>query len=126
MSRAAITQSKLLIGAFCAAAIVGGAGVWGVLAYATSHEVHTVTNAAHQITQIEYRGQNGADALTLLRTHADVQVKQYTFGDMVVAIDGSVGNGPKYWTFYINGKEANVGAGAYKTKSSDMLMWRLQ
>ncbi len=126
MSRAAITKSKLFFGALCGAAIIVVGGTWGTCAYVSSHRVQLITNAAHQVTQISYRGQNGVDALSLLRKQADVQVKHYSFGDMVVAINGSVGNGPKYWTFYINGKEAQIGAGAYKTHSSDTLMWRLQ
>ncbi|MGH7234405.1 MAG: DUF4430 domain-containing protein, partial [Candidatus Saccharimonadales bacterium] len=32
----------------------------------------------------------------------------------------------KYWTFYVNGKEASVGASSYVTKNSDRLTWKLQ
>ena len=126
MSRAAFTKSKLFIGTLCGAAIIAAGGTWGTVAYISSHQAQLVTNAAHQVTQISYSGQNEVDALSLLRKHADVQVKHYSFGDMVVAINGSVGNGPKYWTFYVNGKMAEVGAGAYKTRDSDILMWKLQ
>jgi hypothetical protein len=44
----------------------------------------------------------------------------------VTSIDGTFGNGPKYWTFYVNGKQADVGASSYVTKSSDNIMWKLQ
>ena len=89
-------------------------------------QVQVVKNSQSQTTEISYKGETGKDALSLLKTHAQVQTKHYSFGDLVISVNGSAGNGPKYWTFYINGKEASVGAGAYITKSSDTLVWKLQ
>jgi hypothetical protein len=83
-------------------------------------------SAPHKLTRIAYNGVNGKDALTLLKQHATVQTKRYSFGDEVIAIDSSTGNGPKYWTFYVNGKESNVGAGSYVSKNGDKLEWKLQ
>lgn len=101
-----------------------GGGVW----YRQAHTNHlqTVTNAQHQVTEVSYHGENNANALTLLKKYAQVQTKHYSFGDMVTSINGIAGNGPKYWTFYVNGKEASVGAGSYTTKSSDTIAWKLQ
>ena len=126
MGRAALFKTKDLIIAAVVAAAAAGGGAWAYVANSPSHKVTAVANAQHQLTQISYHGQNGVDALTLLKRHADVQTKHYSFGDLVTSINGSAGNGPKYWTFYINGKEASVGAGAYTSKNSDILMWRLQ
>lgn len=103
-----------------------GFGGWAYIANSPSHKVATVTNAQHQLTQLSYHGQAGQGALVLLKKHAVVQTKHYSFGDMVTSINGTKGAGPKYWTFYINGKEASVGAGSYITKSTDMLTWKLQ
>jgi len=105
------------------AAVAGGSAAY---IYHQSTLVNAITNAQHQLTQISYHGHNGTDALTLLKQHANVATKRYSFGDLVTSINGSAGNGPKYWTFYINGKQADIGAGSYKTKDSDVLMWRLQ
>jgi len=126
MGRAALSKTKIFI--IAAIIVVGGAagGSWALVVNSPSHKVQTVTNVAHQITQITYHGQNGVNALTLLKKHAHVQTKHYSFGDMVTSIDGTPGNGPKYWTFYVNGKEANVGAGSYTTKNSDTITWKLQ
>jgi Domain of unknown function (DUF4430) len=124
MGRVTLTkQLKLTI-----AALVLVIGIGGGTYYAMSpnRDIHTVTNAQHQLTQISYPGQTGIDALTLLKKHATVQTKHYSFGDIVTAINGATGSGPKYWTFYINGKEAQVGAGAYTTKQGDTLKWVLQ
>lgn len=126
MSRVALVLTKTKLAAIIAAIVIvgGGVGIWSH--GANPAHVQTVTNTQYQTTQISYDGKNGVDALTLLKTHAQVQVKHYSFGDLVTSINGTPGNGPKYWTFYVNGKEANVGAGSYVTKSSDTITWRLQ
>ena len=123
MSRAAL--QKTIISAVVIIAALGLGG-WAYVANSPGHKVTVVTDAQHQMTQISYRGQGGQDALTLLKEHAAVQTKHYSFGDEVMAINGIKGTGPKYWTFYINGKEASVGAGSYITKSTDTLTWKLQ
>ena len=106
--------------------LVFGAGV-AIWSHGVNPDhVQVVKNSQSQTTEISYKGETGKGALTLLKTHAQVQVKHYSFGDLVVSINGSAGNGPKYWTFYINGKEAQVGAGAYITKNNDTLSWKLQ
>ena len=122
---ARIFSTKLIILPILLVMVAGfGVGLW-VHETNASH-VQTVTNARHQITQISYRGEAGVNALALLKTHAQVATKHYSFGDFVTSIDGVKGNGPKYWTFYVNHKESNTGAGAYITKTSDTLTWKLQ
>jgi hypothetical protein len=107
--------------------IVAGAAVdiWSH----TGNEPAKISNqaAVHQkTTHVSYYGVDGQNALTLLKRHAQVQTKHYSFGDQVIAINGTAGNGPKYWTFYVNGQESSVGAGSYVTKNSDKLEWKLQ
>jgi hypothetical protein len=123
MSRAAL---KLNIVVAVTVVVAIGLGGWAHIVNSPSHKVSVITDSRHQVTQLSYRGLAGQNALTLLKKHAAVQTKHYSFGDMVTAIDGVKGAGPKYWTFYVNGKEASVGAGAYTTKSTDTLMWKLQ
>jgi len=123
MSRAAV-KLNIVVAATVALAI--GLGAWAHVVNSPSHQVQTVINAQHQLTQISYHGQAGQDALALLKKHATVQTKHYSFGDLVTSISGVKGAGPKYWTFYVNGKMAQVGAGSYATKSTDTLMWKLQ
>lgn len=126
MSRAALRHSKLYSVAAAVAVLAALGGTWAYVANAPAHRVTTVMNGQHQLVQMSYHGQTGVDALTLLKRHATVQTKHYSFGDLVTSINGIQGNGPKYWTFYINGKPANVGAGAYVTKAGDTLTWKLQ
>jgi len=117
-------KAKILILPVLILVFGAGVAIWshGV----NPDQVHVTKNAKSQTTEISYKGETGVDALTLLKQHAQVQTKHYSFGNLVTAINGTAGNGPKYWTFYINGKEAQVGAGAYITKNSDILDWKLQ
>lgn len=126
MSRTAPSKTKILITAVLVTIAGASVGIWTIVANSPSHKVQTVVNAAHQTTQITYHGQNGVSALALLKKHATIKVKHYSFGDFVTAIDGTAGNGPKYWIFYINGKKAEVGAAVYITKSTNTLSWKLQ
>lgn len=126
MSRAAqVLKSKVIVFVVAFIVIVGGVGA-SVWHYESLNTAQIVTNAQHQVTEVTYHGQNGVNALTLLKKYATVQTKQYSFGAFVTSINGTPGNGPKYWTFYINNKEASVGAGEYTTKNGDILTWKLQ
>ena len=126
MSRATALKTKLIAPIVVAVIALGGLGSWAYIANSPSHKVETTRNSQQQTTYIKYQGQAGVNALALLKKHASVITKHYSFGDQVTAINGSTGNGPKYWTFYVNGKEASVGAGAYVTKTSDSISWKLQ
>ncbi len=123
MSRAAILKTNIIAVVVIAAL---GFGATAYVANSPTHKVSVVTNAQHQTIQLSYHGQSNQNALALLKKHATVQTKHYTFGDMVTTINGTKGTGPKYWTFYINNRMANVGAGVYTTKSTDTLTWKLQ
>jgi hypothetical protein len=126
MSRVAQALKTKLLLLIAAILIVGGS--IGIAAYIhnQTNGARTVTNAQHQLSQISYNGQNGVNAYVLLKKYATVQAKQYSFGIFVSAINGVVGDGPKYWTLYVNGKMSNVGASSYITKNSDKLTWELQ
>ncbi len=88
----------------------------------TGKESAAVVTADH----ISYKGEEGRTALELLKKHTTVQTKTYDFGELVTAINGQDGGGTKYWTFYVNGAEAQVGAGAYATKGDDKIEWKLR
>lgn len=119
-------QLKTIVIAVVAILAIAGGVVGAVIANSPAHKVSSTLNAQHQLSDIKYNGQNGQNALDLLKKHADVTLKHYSFGDLVTSINGVAGNGPKYWTFYLNGKMAQVGAESYTTKSSDKIEWKLQ
>lgn len=77
--------------------------------------------------QVTYTGETGKTALENLQTLTAVETKSSSFGDMVVGINGQhADDGKNYWAFYVNDAYANEGAGTYKTKDGDKLMWRLE
>lgn len=124
MNRAVLNKTNILIATIVA--IVGLSGGAALVIYSHNSDTQLVTNAQKQLTEISYHGRNGIDALTLLKQHATVVTKHYSFGDLVTSINGSQGNGPKYWTFYVNGKMSQSGAATYITKDGDVLTWKLQ
>lgn len=67
------------------------------------------------------------NALSVLtRTH-NVQTKHFSFGDVAESIDGNRGGTDgRYWIFYVNGKMSEIGAGEYKVKNGDVVIWKLQ
>jgi hypothetical protein len=125
MSRVAqVLKSKVII-TLAVIIVMAGVGL-GIYSQNNSGQVQTTTNSQHQLTQISYDGKNGVNAFTLLKKYARVQAKHYSFGYFVTSINDAAGNGPKYWTFFVNGKEASVGASSYITKSSDKITWKLE
>jgi hypothetical protein len=106
--------------------LIGAGASLGAYEHIHSGQVKTVTNSKQQLTQISYDGKNGVTAYALLQRYATVHAKHYSFGYLVTSINGVTGNGPKYWTFFVDGKAASVGASTYVTKDTDTIMWKLQ
>lgn len=92
----------------------------------TVEQPKSETKAEVRADYVGYPGQDGKNALELLKSHADVQTQSSSYGEFVAAVNGQDGGGTKYWSFYVNGEMAQVGAGAYVTKSSDKIEWKLQ
>lgn len=124
MSRVAQSIKTSITTALVAIVIIGGAAV-GIWSHGASPKAQIVTSQL-QTTDVKYKGVEGQSALNLLKKYTRVETKHYSFGDLVTSINGTEGNGPKYWSFYINGKLADVGAGSYITKSTDNIEWKLQ
>lgn len=73
-----------------------------------------------------YQGQEGKTVLELLKTYAKIETKSSSPGEYVTSINGNDGGGKWHWLFYVNGKAADIGAGAYVTHDSDKIEWKLQ
>jgi len=70
----------------------------------------------------------GSTALqALYRTHK-IQSKGLGINAFITAIDGRVASEEKreFWAFYINGKQAEVGAGTYVIKNNDTIEWKIE
>lgn len=118
-------KKHILVAAF-AVVVVGGAG--GGVAWHSQHHQTARPITHHQQSQpIAYRGVQGKTALALLQQQHHVITKTYKdFGDMVTSIDGRAADSKHFWSFYVNGKQSQVGAGAYQTQASDHLSWKLE
>jgi len=78
-----------------------------------------------QTNVITYQGQDGKNALELLKSLHRVETKSYSFGDFVSSIDGVAPDSAHFWALYVNGSLSQVGASQYITKSSDTIKWQI-
>jgi hypothetical protein len=82
--------------------------------------------AQNQVQAINYEGVEGRTALDLLKENHNVELQSYSFGDMVVGIEGVKADSSNFWAFYVNGNMAQVGASQYVTKDGDVIEWKLE
>jgi hypothetical protein len=77
---------------------------------------------------VVYGGVDGRSALDLLKEkYPGVETKQFSFGEMVNAIAGvKAEEGKNFWSFYVNGQQAQVGASQYVTKNGEKIEWKLE
>lgn len=72
-----------------------------------------------------YKGENGKDALSILK-------EKTTVGEdgtgLVVSIGGRKAEDKdrEYWSFYVNGKMAEVGPADFQTKDTDLIEWKIE
>ena len=75
---------------------------------------------------VSYRGEANKTALEVLKSLTKVNTKTSSYGELVNGINGVVAvDSSEYWAFYVNGKLADTGAGAFKTTTNDQIQWRL-
>lgn len=72
-----------------------------------------------------YKGKEGVDALTLLKEQTSVEQDN---SGLVTSINNRKADNTKreYWSFFINGKMAEVGPASYTTKDTDLIEWKIQ
>lgn len=133
MSRTALSKKIIIISGVALAAI----GLGGAYAYQNQQETPSPASPVAEVTEIKpsvvvqadkvsYRGEAGKNALELLKKHVSVETKTSSLGEYVVSINGNDGGGTKYWLFYVNDKQASVGADAYVSQAGDSIEWRLE
>lgn len=83
-------------------------------------------DAQAQSCTVTYKGIDGKNALEILKSSHKVETKTFSFGEMVQSIDGISSPSTHFWAFYVNGKQAEVGAGDYQTKPEDEISWKLE
>ena len=78
------------------------------------------------VQSITYDGQDGQNALDLLKAKADVQVEESSIGSFVTSINGTQNSTDHFWMFYVNSELATVAANQYQTKNGDQIEWRFE
>lgn len=76
---------------------------------------------------VVYDCQRGRTAFDLLqtKTNRQVEVKDYSFGKMIQAINGIKGesNG-KFWIYFVDGKSGTVSADNYHCQNQEKVEWK--
>jgi hypothetical protein len=85
------------------------------------------TQQVPNISEIKYLGVEGRTALDLLKVNHNVETESFgDLGEMVKGIDGVEPDSSHFWSFYLNGAQAQVGASGYVTKPTDVIEWKLE
>lgn len=117
-----ISASNIIVGIIALVIVLAGVYVSLPGRY---HFLGDVKKATVQ-NGVTYQGVNGQNALKLLKDAHNVTTKTYPgIGEYVVTIDGITPDKSHFWSFYVNGKQSQVGASSYITKNSDTLSWKL-
>ncbi len=93
----------------------------------TQSQTPQLPNEPSQANVIEYNGEDGKNALTILKSKYTVGTQEFSgIGEFVTSINGVTPDSKHFWAFYVNGKSSNIGASQYITKSTDKLEWKLE
>lgn len=84
----------------------------------------TTTPAVAAAQSISYNGEDGKNALDLLKDKADIQTQDSSMGTFVIGINNTIDTDTHYWMFYVNGELASSTPDQYVTKNSDRIEWR--
>lgn len=74
---------------------------------------------------VSYDGEEGKTVMELLKQKAKVKTESFSFGELVVEINGvRSGNGYDF-LYYVNGGMVKTGAANYVTKAGEKIEWKL-
>lgn len=124
-----MSQKSKIIAVFGALLIIAGTLVGVSVANDQSKksaESSQVSEQKKEASEVSYQGVEGKTALDLLKSSHTVETKTYDgLGELVTTIDGVAPDSKHFWSFYVNGKMAEVGAGQYNTKAGETITWKL-
>lgn len=108
--------------------LIGGV-TWFAVDQKPAQKVTPVESPSEAVTtqapvySYTYQGEDGKTALTLLTEKYSYQTQSFSYGELVLSINGLEADDSHYWAFKVNGQDATVGADAYTTKSTDTIEW---
>lgn len=122
-----MSRTQRLIGALAIILVIVGAR-----AYLRTHTTKpaaapspsAAVSASPSVSTVSYRCVAGKTALDVLKSSHTVNEKTSDYGTYVQGIDGKDGDDKHYWSFYVDGTAASVGASSYTCKNSESIEWR--
>jgi hypothetical protein len=122
------SNSKTIIFGLIGAALIIAGGAWlDKLSREASAPSSSNEQQARIMNYISYQGEEGKNALDLLKAKHSVETQTFQgAGEFVTSINGLKGNSSNFWAFYVNNEQANVGASQYTTKSADFIEWKYE
>lgn len=77
---------------------------------------------------IKHEIPKGKTALDLTKEKADVVTKGEKENAYIIGINGvpALSSNKEFWAFYVNDKQAEVGAGSYVLKEGDKIEWKVE
>lgn len=95
---------------------------------ATAVKTIPVEMAIEGGTVMKSNEKEGSTALDYLKNQTKVLTKGENTNAYVVSINGREADADKkeFWSFYVNGKMAEVGAGSYELKRGDKIEWKIE
>ena len=94
--------------------------------YEENKKGDTASSQISGVQTFSYEGENGKTALDLLKSKADAQVSESSFGSFVISINGTSNSDNQFWMLYVNGELATTGADQVQTKDGDKIDWRFE
>lgn len=132
-----MNQSKTRILSVLIVAAILGLGSWAAYDSQTSNpqsQTNPTSNTEAKTpelgrTEITYAATPGITSLEQLKLEVEdvIVIENSEFGDYVDSIEGHKGGTEgKYWSFYVNGEMAQVGASTYIQEEGDQILWKFQ
>ena len=120
-------ESKIgLINIIAIIVVIGLAGIGGHFLGRWEQNRNTATQEVASVQTLAYDGEDGQNALDLLKAKADVQAQESSIGSFVTEINGTQNSEDHFWMFYVNDELAPVAADQYQTKNDDKIEWRYE
>lgn len=94
---------------------------------AVAPTVASPTPAAVMAKNVSYNCEKGKTAFELLEKSHSLDTKDTSFGKMIMGIDNVQSSENKnFWAFYVEDKQATVGAQLYNCIDSEKVEWKLE
>jgi len=116
--------------------LIAGLALVGVLTTVYFQNIHKTDDSSKietaevktDLAYVTYAAVPGVTSLAQLKqANSTVQTVSSSYGDYVDAINGlKGGTDGKYWSFYIDGTLASVGAGSYTQNGGEKIEWKFE